>query len=334
MQLDNNSQLCLGKGQSISVVMVTRNRVAMLKHSLGSVLKQTIFNGIVKNIILVDNASTDETPQVLDSLSIKYPRIHVIHLKENIGGAGGFAVGIHEATKHQADWIFVMDDDVALMPTALECLLKYACPNRVLGCLRLNESGIVVERASRRYDLASPFVLNPRRDALYELYGHAEEMRALESVEFISFEGMLFPSSLIARIGLPRSEFFIFGDDCDFSIRSRMAGMEMYIVRDAQLTRLINYDRENLFKSWKTKYIVRNFFVLHFLYGENFLVRWKPFALTAVLVLGCLLAKLTGHPKMLSGRFGFSPLDSLEKARKLTHDLKLSTHHNTIHNAL
>ena len=203
------------------------------------------------------------------------------------------------------------DDDVVLAPNAVEIILGQTKGESILSCLRLDEEGYVVERASRFYDLSNPFLINPRRKALCEDFTLPEQLKPLELVAFSSFEGMFFPSNLIEQIGLPTQEFFIFGDDCDFCLRARKAGWRVYIVRDAQLTRLIKYDRKTMFNSWKSHYVVRNFFLLHFLYGENFLVRIKPFV---------LLPFMSIYSLFTGGKVNI--FSSLLQALKLSRELK------------
>ncbi len=307
---------------TVAIVMVTYNRARLLARTLECILAQTVFERCVKRVVVVDNASTDDTEAVLREIQSRVQRLSVVRTAENIGGAGGFALGIRTACKSGADWVGVLDDDVALFPDAVESILSHASPDRMLGCLRLDREGHVAERASRRYDLTSPFVLNPRQETLSDLYREPGEMQPLEPVAFCSFEGMFFPAALVESIGVPSREFFVFGDDCDYSIRARKAGMRIFIARDARLTRLIDYDRQAVFSSWKSRYVLRNFFVLHFLYGTNFLVRAKPWAIMAALVGGCFLGRLIGRPSAFSVERGFSPVRALQEARALAGELR------------
>lgn len=302
----------LGSSTStVTLVIVTHNRAQYLRRTLDAVMSQTVISTNVLKIVVVDNASRDETPQVLEDFSHQTEKLQIVRSEINLGGSGGFALGIKTAVQTGAKWIGVCDDDVVLAPNAVENILRYSKDQCILGCLRLNEEGRVVERASRSYDLSNPFLINPRRKALCENFTFPEELQPTELVAFCSFEGMFFPSNLIDEIGLPTQEYFIFGDDCDFCFRARNVGWKTYIVRDARLARLISYDRKALFLSWKSYYVMRNFFVLHFLYGENILVRLKPFVLLPFLVI---------HTYFTGGKVNV--FSSLYQAIKLAHKLK------------
>ena len=89
-------------------VIVTFNRKEMLVKSLERFLNQ---DSKPQRIIVVDNASTDGTDQLMqekygDNSVIKYVR-----LAKNVGGAGGFNHGLREAVKEDVDWISIADDD-------------------------------------------------------------------------------------------------------------------------------------------------------------------------------------------------------------------------------
>ena len=268
----------------VSFVIVTYNRASYLQIALHSVLAQTQFEN-VKEIVVVNNGATDDTFTVLEEVAQICSKLRIINSKINLGGAGGFALGIEVALKSNPEWIALMDDDVELEAHALEHILEHTSRENILACLRLNVNGTIAERASRRYDLSSPFVVNPRRQSLCDLYKHPSELKELEQVAFCSFEGMFLPTKLVRKIGFPRKEYFVFGDDCDYSIRARRAGAQIFVVRDAVLRRMVPYDRSTLNHSWKSRYIYRNFFVLHFLYGTNVLVRLKPYFIALAMFL-------------------------------------------------
>ena len=51
------------------------------------------------------------------------------------------------------------------------------------------------------------------------------------------------------------------------------------------LVRQLDFDQQHDLAGWKGYYMYRNLFVVHFRYGENALVRLKPWLITAVVVL-------------------------------------------------
>jgi len=102
----------------VVAVVVTWNRAELLVRSLFAILGQT---APPDRVLVVDNASTDETASVLGRQFDD--RVDVISLRENVGGAGGFAAGIVRALEYRPDAVWLMDDDTIPEPTALQALL-------------------------------------------------------------------------------------------------------------------------------------------------------------------------------------------------------------------
>ena len=104
----------------VAAVVVTYNRVDKLGRVLDSILAQS---RPVERLIVIDNASTDSTPQLLATYAGD-ARVEVLRLDSNTGGAGGFAAGMERAYERGADWVWIMDDDCYTEEDALEKLLS------------------------------------------------------------------------------------------------------------------------------------------------------------------------------------------------------------------
>lgn len=89
----------------ISVVLATRNGSKWLDRALGSVLSQTEMD---IELIVVNDASTDNTGQKAKEWALKDSRIRVIELTENVGPGKARDRGIREA---KGDYIALIDDD-------------------------------------------------------------------------------------------------------------------------------------------------------------------------------------------------------------------------------
>ena len=104
---------------NVAAVIVTYNRA----DKLGKVIEQVLAQDRpADQVIIVDNASTDSTAEVLATYEGR-PTVHVERLGTNSGGAGGFAHGMSVAYERGADSIWIMDDDCYADPDALRQLL-------------------------------------------------------------------------------------------------------------------------------------------------------------------------------------------------------------------
>jgi rhamnopyranosyl-N-acetylglucosaminyl-diphospho-decaprenol beta-1,3/1,4-galactofuranosyltransferase len=264
--------------ETVAVVIVTFNRADLLGRMLDGLAAQTHPPDAV---YIVDNASEDHTQDVLAQ-----PRdlpLQITRTDENLGGAGGFHLGVRQAYDAGHDRIWLMDDDVVPAPDCLATLM--AVDEACLMAVREDLAGTLVEKAAIRFDLHNPFAIRPKTAMVETTYVTRNSMPALAEIENVAFEGFLVRREVIDEIGFPDPSYFIFYDDVDFAIRARRAGFRIWAVRDAVLVRQLDFDQQHDLAGWKGFYMYRNLFVVHLRYGENALVRLKPW----LVVLGVVL---------------------------------------------
>ena len=264
--------------ETVAVVVVTHNRAALLTRMLAGLAASQRRPDAV---IVVDNASSDHTSTVLDA-TVDLP-LQVIRSDENLGGAGGFHLGVREAYLGGFDRVWLMDDDVVPAPECLSVLM--AADEDCLMAVREDRSGRLVEKAATRFDLRSPWVMSPKTRMVETDYPDRASMPERVELENVAFEGFMVRRSVIDRIGLPDPSYFIFYDDVDFAVRARRAGYRIWGLRDAVLVRQLDFDQQQDLSGWKGFYMYRNLFAVHLRYGENALVRLKPWLLTLAVLL-------------------------------------------------
>ena len=263
--------------ETVAVVVVTFNRADLLVGMLDGIAAQTRRPDAV---IVVDNASTDHTREVLDART-DLP-LHVI-TQYNLGGAGGFHRGVRAAYDAGWDRVWLMDDDVVPAPDCLEALM--AVDEDCLIAVREDLSGALVEKAAVEFDLRNPLAIKPKRATVDSTWADRTSMPELAEVHNVAFEGFMVRRSVIEEIGFPDPSFFIFYDDAEYAVRARRAGRRILAVRDAVLVRQLDFNQQHDLAGWKGFYMYRNLFAVHQRYGENALVRLKPWLVTAVVVL-------------------------------------------------
>lgn len=264
--------------ETVAVVVVTYNRADLLERMLTGL---AALDRLPEAVIVVDNASTDHTAEVLAAAT--NPGLQVIRPTENLGGAGGFHRGVAAAYAQGFDRIWLMDDDVVPAPDCLTVLMEQ--DEHCLMAVREDTRGALVEKAAVKFDLANPLAIRPKTAMVETEYGHRHRMPHRVEVHNVAFEGFMVRRSVVDEIGLPDPSFFIFYDDADYALRARRAGHRIWAVRDAVLVRQLDFDQQHDLSGWKGYYMYRNLFVVHLRYGENVLVRAKPWLITAAVVL-------------------------------------------------
>lgn len=253
--------------ERITAVVVTFNRLALVKRTISALRAQT---RRLDSIIVIDNGATDGTHEWLDAQT----GLTVVH-QGNVGGSGGFHRGISEAFDRGFDWMWCMDDDVFPEPDCLERLLAVATPEDGMLCPLRRQNGRTFLSEVRRFNLANP---------LRSLHCHALTLADIEgretvSVEGIAFEGPLIRRDVVVRIGLPNRDLFLLYDDSDYSLRTVLAGYRVRLVTRATLNKELFFSDDDPVTArqkgkWKLYYHIRNTVWFNRRYGRNALVRW------------------------------------------------------------
>jgi rhamnopyranosyl-N-acetylglucosaminyl-diphospho-decaprenol beta-1,3/1,4-galactofuranosyltransferase len=189
---------------TVAAVIVTWNRRDLLRRCLGAVLAQRRAPDL---IVLIDNASTDGTPEMLAAEGfLADPRLRVFRMTGNLGGAGGFAEGIRRGRALGADWLWLFDDDTLPEPGCLSELLR------------------VAERPWRRPPslLASRVVwtdgtLHPM-NRVKPLRGHRPRTGPFP-IRACSFVSCLVRGTVVDVVGLPVAAYRLWLDDVEYTHR-------------------------------------------------------------------------------------------------------------------
>lgn len=190
--------------KEVGIVVVTHNRIHLLKEVIAALRLQT-YTDI--QIVVVNNGSTDET----DSWLMAQEDIVTI-TQENLGGAGGFFTGMKYVAEHGYKFCWVMDDDVMCSPTALEELLKAYKKKDNIGFVCSKVEGI--DGCPMNVPIVDCRATSNGYPHYYDLI--EEQMIKVQMATFVS---VLFPCHILFELGLPYKEYFIWGDDSEYTGR-------------------------------------------------------------------------------------------------------------------
>ena len=239
------------------VVVVTYNRLEKLKKALSSYEVQT---KNCSDIVVVNNCSTDGTDSFLQSWEntpSTYLK-HVLKTGSNVGGAGGFYIGMEYALKINADWVWLADDDAYPEKDAFANLLNYITNNSQTEkisaiCSKVMKPDGTIDTEHR--GILSGWLYWNRKNSNYNDY-----QKDYFKIDLLSYVGVALSARALNQVGLCNKDFFIHFDDSEHSIRLRECGdilcvPSISVLHDTPTGSVSNAGRDY---GWKTYYCIRN----------------------------------------------------------------------------
>jgi rhamnopyranosyl-N-acetylglucosaminyl-diphospho-decaprenol beta-1,3/1,4-galactofuranosyltransferase len=217
--IDEAQPAAENRAATIAAALVTYNRKELLIECLDKLLQQT---RPVDRIILIDNASTDGTPEYLKQRGyLDNPVIDYVRMPENTGGAGGFYEGVKRGYNAGYQWLWLMDDDVEPTANALETMLPYAAFSKCIQAARIYADGkphpwerwVKIDKSGKRTG-----------------FDHGIDGDHI-AVQVACFEGMLIHRDVVCKIGFPDRRFFIGGDDTAYGYLASKQTQNIYITK-------------------------------------------------------------------------------------------------------
>ncbi|XDA98117.1 glycosyltransferase [Sulfitobacter sp. LCG007] len=212
---------------TVAALVVTFNRRVELEKTV----KRLLESRNLQSVLVVDNASTDDTAQWLGSQTD--PRLEVLRLARNVGGAGGFEAGMrHLHESETAEWLLLMDDDGRPYPGVIDAFLSEPRESHGAWVTAVYRPDGTVCEMNR--PLINPFA-SPRaflhslvagRDG-YHVTDEGYAKTEPRDVDGGSFVGLFVSRDAITRTGFPDGRYFIYGDDAHYSLDMRAAGVRI-----------------------------------------------------------------------------------------------------------
>ena len=212
--------------RKVIAVVVTYNRKELLKEAIEALLNQEYENC---DILVVDNASTDGTKEYIDEL-LKNTRVHYESTGANLGGAGGFNYGMKRAVELGYEYIWIMDDDTIPYKESLKELMN---ADNILQGNYGYLSSVALWKDGK------PCKMN-RQKIYKDWYEEAQLLKnSIIRTYYSTFVSFFLKASVIKKVGFPIKEFFIWGDDVEYSNRISKQ-YSCYIVGNSQVLHSTN----------------------------------------------------------------------------------------------
>lgn len=205
----------------VSVILLTRNTCQQTREAIESVLSSS--DTFTKEILVIDNGSTDETPQILPKL---FPQIRYSRMERNLGFSRGVNFAARDA---QGDLLLLLNSDARLAPDALALAVDWMRVHTrcgIVGGQLYHPDGrkqnSIANFPTLATELLNKFLLRtfwPRRYPGKEL-----EFREPIEVESVIGAFFLVRRSVWDLLDGLDERYFFFIEETDFCLRAREAG--------------------------------------------------------------------------------------------------------------
>ena len=213
----------------LSIVVLSHDRPAYLRQALPALLAQSVTD---REIVVVDNASPSSAE--IAAIVAGFPEVRLVASRTNLGFTGGMNAGIAAA---KGRYVLLTEDDILVEPGCLAALLEYsrtAGGRAVLAGIMLDHGTSRIRCAGGEIALGPPFRM--------EVIGADEDVsharREPYEVSYLAGAFLLFPREALTLLGGFRSDYFIYWDDVELSLRARRLGIALVIVPQARVSHL------------------------------------------------------------------------------------------------
>jgi len=220
----------------LSVVVVNYNTRDATSACLRSVLRAS--PSLDLEIIVVDNGSTDGSPEAFRE---RFPGVTTLEAGENLGFARGVNLGARAAT---GTWLLLLNPDTLVLPGSLRALLEFADRHPeygVFGGRTLRPDGTVDPSscwgAPSLWSLAMFATMLStafKRSTVFdpESLG-AWDRDSVREVPIITGCLLLIRRAAFEQLDGMDEDYFLYGEDAEFSLRAGRAGLRRVVVPDA-----------------------------------------------------------------------------------------------------
>jgi GT2 family glycosyltransferase len=213
-----------------SIVIVTRNNWSYLMQCLESLYCSPPAHAF--DVVVVDNASTDGTPELLRS---RFPSVSIIGNPENRGLSAPTNQGIRATAGR---YVLLLNDDTLVDGPSLDALVAFLDAHSDVGAAGgrvLNPDGTTQSCFNSFPTLWQQFLIATRVGALFnETYPAVTAAEACQPVDWITSACLMLRRRALDEVGLLDEQYFIYGDEVDLQFRLRRAGWQVYFVPEAR----------------------------------------------------------------------------------------------------
>ena len=295
--------------EKVSIILVNYNGKSYNEKCIYSILQSTVKDKL--QIVVVDNASTDES---LTDLKLKWGRnsqVCIIELDQNYGFSKANNEGINWSVEHGIGNFLLLNNDTEIEPDAIEKMLE----------IQKTTGGIVVPKVlyADKPDTIwcagggfTPIIRKPRQRGLNQIDKGQFSQNC--ECEFANGCCLLLSKEIIDKIGMLDERFFLYYEDTEYSLRAQENGVTISYCAEAVIYHKVNGSTKGNEKPENAYYISRNWLLCNKMHlGKRFYLFFLYYLLNRIVWIAIwgmrgkpnmVLAVLDGIYAFKAGKYG------------------------------
>lgn len=272
----------------VSVVILTLNNCKLIEEEL-SLFKKLDTQGLIVDLVIIDNGSTDETSKLLKNTSFKNINFKVITNTKNLGFATGNNQGINYSLKSKPDYILLLNDDMVFETNFLNKLVNFANKNKEYslispkiyfakghefhkGRYKENEKGKVIWYAGGTIDW----------DNIYTSHDGVDEVdkgqrNKLKETDVASGACLLIRREVIEKIGGLDDNLFLYWEDAEYTQRAKQNGFKAVYYPEVSLHHKVSIAAGGSGSPSNDYFLIRNRYYFSLKYAKSLRTKFAVF---------------------------------------------------------
>ncbi|WP_324068821.1 MAG: glycosyltransferase family 2 protein [Flavobacterium sp.] len=253
----------------LSIIILNYNVRYFLEQCVFSV--QKALEGIDSEIIVIDNASSDDSCEMMKT---KFPHIKLIENQDNLGFPKANNIGVAQAN---GEYICILNPDTVVAEDTFSKILNtknWQLNTGIIGCKLIDGAGNFLSESKR--GVPTPWVAFTKIFGLYKISNYfgkyyAQHLSENESgkVDILVGAFMMMKRELYLKVGGFDENCFMYSDDIDLSYLVLKAGKSNYYFHE---TSVIHYKGESTVRDGT--YMKRFRQAMQFFYKKHFKKSW------------------------------------------------------------
>jgi len=233
----------------VAIIILNYNGKDFLSRALQSLVS---LEYEMKEILVVDNHSQDDS---FERAKREFPQGIFLRNSANLGFAAGMNVGIREAKRLGAEYVWLFNNDAEADPGSLSRLVDFCEENPEAGAA----SPVIADYQGKDW-FASGEISYFRMRAIH---GRKKSETVPYESEYVSGCALFVRQSALEEAGLLDERYFLYYEDADLSLRIRQSGKRLFVVPTATVWHSEQSERERSGKTYHLVYSALLFFHDH-----------------------------------------------------------------------